>query len=350
MQRSRPAIPRWAGRLKPWAENCIRRFTSVKVVVTHPIPGPAVEMLRGRGHEVMVGPKKEPYERDELARLVAGAEALLTLHYDDIDGDLLDAAGEQLKVVANFGVGYEHIDLRAAAKRSVKVTNTPDELNQAVAEHTIALILAVVRRIAEADRFVRARSGDYWHANLLIGRELKGKTLGVIGPGRIGTATATIAANGLGMQVTYMDVKRNEELEEELDAQRLDLDDLAAGADVIAVHVPGSAETKHMIGRDQLERMKESAIIVNTARGDVVDEAALVAALRSGGIAGAGLDVFEDEPEPHEGLLALNNVVLTPHIGSATDEARRAMSWLAAENIIAVAEGRDLPSEVSEHE
>jgi glyoxylate reductase len=318
----------------------------VKVVVTHPIPGPAAEILRERGHDVTVGPKREPYARQELARLVKGAQALLTLHYDEVDEELFDAAGDQLQIVANFGVGYEHIDLEAAASRGVKVTNTPDVLNQAVAEQTIALMLAVVRRIAEADRFVRARSGEYWHANLLIGRELAGKTLGVVGPGRIGTLTANIAHHGLGMQVTYMDVERNEELEQELDAQRLGLDDLAAGADVVAVHVPGSDETTHMIGREQLERMKQGAILINTARGDVVDEAALVDALRSGRLGGAGLDVFEDEPEPHAGLLELDNVVLAPHIGSATEEARRAMSWLAAENIIAAAEGRDLPSEV----
>jgi glyoxylate reductase len=322
----------------------------MKVVVTHPIPGPAVELLQGRGHEVIVGSKEEPYERDELFQLVEGADALLTLHYDPIGDELLDAAGEQLKIVANFGVGTDHIDLGAAAERGVRITNTPDVLNEAVAEETIALILAVARRLAEADRFVRARSDEYWHANLLIGRELKGKTLGIVGPGRIGTVTAKVAHDGLGMDVAYMDVDRNEELERGLDAERLELDELVERADVLAIHVPGSEETTHMIGREELERMKPDAILVNTARGDVVDEAALVAALRAGEIAGAGLDVFEAEPKPHEELLELDNVVLAPHIGSATEEARRAMSRLAAENIIALAEGRDLPSEVRTNE
>jgi glyoxylate reductase len=319
----------------------------VKVVVLHPIPGPAVRLLRARGDDVTVGPKDEPYERDELESLVEGAEALISLHYDDVDKSLLDAAGDQLGVVANFGVGHDHIDLEAAEKRGIVVTNTPDVLNDAVAEHTVALILGVARRLAEADRFVRSSDGEYWHPGLLLGRQLQRKTLGIVGPGRIGTATARIAREGLRMEITYMDVARNDELEEELDAQRLELDALLERADVVAVHVPLSEETRHLVGADELERMKTTAILVNTSRGEVVDERALVEALRAGELAGAGLDVFVDEPEPHPGLLALDNVLLTPHRGSAAEEAVEAMSCLAAENVIAVAEGREPPSRVT---
>lgn len=293
-----------------------------------------------------VGDRDGSYPPDALADLVEGADALLVVHYDEVGGDLLDAAGKDLTIVANYGVGFDNIDLDAAAERGVKVSNTPDVLNQAVAEHTIALILSVARRIAEGDRFVRAETGDPWSPRLLIGTELKGKTLGVVGPGRIGTITAEIAHTGFGMELLYMDVKPNEELEQSCGAERRELEGLLEEADVVAVHVPLSPDTEGLIGADELSRMKPSAILVNTSRGEVVDERALIEALRSGAIAGAGLDVFHSEPDPDPAFLDLDNVVLTPHLGSATAEAREAMSRLAAENIIAALEGKELPSEV----
>jgi glyoxylate reductase len=308
------------------------------------MPGPAEEMLAGRGYEVTVGAQEAPYPPEAFARLVRGADALLVAGYDRVTGALLDAAGGGLKIVANYAVGLDNIDLDAAAARGVKVSNTPDVLNEAVAEQTIALMLAAARRIAEGDRFVRAASGEPWTTRLMIGCELKGKTLGVIGPGRIGAVTAKIACAGFGMKLLYMDVKPNDALERAFGAQRVDLAALLESADVIALHVPLTDETKGMIGRDELARMKSSAILVNTARGEVVDEAALIDALRSGAIAAAGLDVFHSEPEPDRRLLSLDNVVLTPHLGSATVEARAAMSRLAAENIIAALEGRPPPS------
>jgi glyoxylate reductase len=309
----------------------------VRVVVTHPIPLPAVEMLQERGYEVVVGPSEDPYEPGELAKLVAGADAIVALLIDRIDDRVLEAAGPQLQIVANFAVGYDNVDLAAAARHGVKVSNTPDVLTQAVAEHTFALILAVARRILEGDRIVRERRFRRWGPSFLLGMELRGKTLAVVGLGRIGLAVARIGETGFAMHVARI-------------GQGDDLRAALPSADVVTLHVPLDAETRHLIGKDELRAMKESAILVNTSRGPVVDEAALVGALRSGEIAGAGLDVYEYEPELAEGLAELDNVVLAPHTASATHEARSAMSRLAAENVIAALEGRPLPSEVRQAE
>ncbi len=294
-------------------------------------------MLRESGYEVIVGSSEDPYEPGELAELVAGADAIVALLIDRIDEAVLEAAGPQLKVVANFAVGYDNVDLTAAARRGVKVSNTPEVLTQAVAEHTFALILAVARRIVEGDRIVRELRFRRWGPNFLVGMELRGKTLAVVGPGRIGEAAAQIAEGGFGMTVER--VRRGD-----------DLVSVLARADVVSLHVPLAPETHHLIGAKELRTMKPSAILVNTARGPVVDEAALVAALRAGEIAGAGLDVFEHEPDLTEGLLELENVVFAPHAASATNEARTAMSRLAAQNVIAALEGRPLPTEVGQPE
>lgn len=309
----------------------------MKVVVTHPVPPPGPELLRGRGYEVEIGPSEEPYEPDELAALAEGADGIIALLIDPVDDAFLEAAGPQLKIVANFAVGYDNVDLAAASRRGVKVSNTPDVLTQAVAEHTFALLLAVARRIVEGDRIVREGRFRTWGPSFLLGTELHGKTLAVIGPGRIGETVARIAAGGFGMTVDRVGLG----------------DDLLAAlarADVVSLHVPLDAETRHLIGTEELRAMKETAILVNTSRGPVVDEAALVEALRAGEIAGAGLDVYEREPELAEGLTELANVVLAPHTASATLEARSAMSRLAAENVIAALEGGPLPAEVRQPE
>ena len=304
----------------------------MKVVLTHPIPPPAVELLEERGHDIRVGPSEDPYPPDELARLVAGADGILALLIDRIDDAVLDAAGTQLKVVANFAVGYDNIDLDAATRRGVKVANTPDVLTQAVAEHTLALLLAVARRIVEGDRIVRERRFRRWGPSFLLGVELRGKTLAVVGVGRIGSAVAHIAEAGFGMNVVRV--------------ERGGLGSVLEEADFVTLHVPLTDETHHLIGLDELRAMKPSAILVNTSRGPVVDEAALVDALHAGELAGAALDVYEREPDLAEGLAELENVVLAPHTASATIEARTAMSRVAAENIIAALEGRVLPSAV----
>ena len=291
-------------------------------------------MLRECGYDVSIGPSEDPYDPAELKALVAGADAILALLIDRIDSEVLEAAGPQLRVVSNFAVGHDNVDLRSAASRGVKIGNTPDVLTQAVAEHTLALVLAVARRIVEGDRIVRERRFRRWGPSFLLGMELHGKSLLVVGLGRIGNAVARIARDGFGMQVET--VGRGDGLRTAL-----------TRADVVSLHVPLTPETHHLIGAAELDAMKAEAILVNTARGPVVDEAALVEALRDEKIAGAGLDVYEHEPELAPGLVELDNVVFAPHTASATREARTAMSRLAAENVIAALEGRSLPSEVA---
>jgi glyoxylate reductase len=305
----------------------------VRVLVTHPVPPPAVDLLRERGYDVEIGVSEDPYPPDELAALVAGADGILALLIDRIDEAVLAAAGPQLRVVSNFAVGYDNVDLGAAASCGVRIGNTPDVLTQAVAEHTLALLLAVARRIVEGDRIVRERRFRRWGPSFLLGMELKGKTLAVIGPGRIGRTVAGIAERGFGMRI--LRVGRDDDLSAAL-----------GGADAVTLHVPLTLETRHLISSRELLAMKPTAYLVNTSRGPIVDEAALVEALRSGEIAGAALDVYEHEPDLAEGLVGLDNVVLAPHTASATHEARSAMSRLAAENVIAALEGRPMPSEV----
>jgi glyoxylate reductase len=305
----------------------------VRVVVTHPVPPPAVDMLRERGYDVTIGQSEDPYPPEELAALVSGADAILALLIDRIDAEVLEAAGPQLRVVSNFAVGYDNVDLGSAASRGVKIGNTPDVLTRAVAEHAVALILAVARRIVEGDRIVRERRFRRWGPSFLLGLELEGKTLLVVGAGRTGRKVERIASAGFGMRVVT--AGRGDDLHAAL-----------ADADVVSLHVPLTPETHHLIGAAELAAMKPEAILVNTARGPVVDEAALVEALQAGTIAGAGLDVYEHEPELTPGLADLENVVLEPHTASATREARTAMSRLAAENVIAALEGRPLPSAV----
>ena len=298
------------------------------------MPPPAVELLEARGYDVEVGPSADPYAPDELARLVAGADGILALLIDHIDAAALEAAGPGLRVVSNFAVGYDNVDLEAAASRGVKIGNTPNVLTEAVAEHTFALLLAAARRIVEGDRIVREGTFHAWGPSFLLGAELRGKTLALVGPGRIGERVARIAEGGFEMRVERVRAG----------------DDLGAAlgrADVVSLHVPLGPETHHLIGAEELRAMKPEAILVNTSRGPVVDESALVAALRSGEIAAAALDVYEHEPDLAPGLRELDNVVLEPHTASATVEARTAMSRLAAENVIAALAGRPLPSEVS---
>jgi glyoxylate reductase len=305
---------------------------ALRVVVTHPVPPPAVDLLRGCGYDLVLGPSEDPYPPDELTALVADADAILALLIDRIDAQILDAAGPQLRVVANFAVGYDNIDLAAAAARGVQVANTPDVLTQAVAEHTFALVLAVARRIVEGDRIVREQKFRRWGPSFLLGTELRGKTLGVVGAGRIGSAVADIAEAGFGMRV--------------LRIGRDGLGDALPDVDVLTLHVPLTADTHQLIGASELRAMRPTALLVNTSRGPVVDESALVEALRAGEIAGAALDVYEQEPDLAPGLVDLDNVVLAPHTASATIEARTAMSRVAAENVIAALEGRPLPSPV----
>ncbi|HUZ84791.1 MAG TPA: D-glycerate dehydrogenase [Gaiellales bacterium] len=311
-----------------------------RVVVTRAIPQPALDLLAGSGHDLWVSPYDRPLATDELHEAVAGAGAVVTLLHDRVDGALLDAAGPALRVVANVAVGYDNIDVAACAARGVAATNTPGVLTDATADIAIALILLSTRRLGEGERLIRAGRPWSWNMFFLLGSGLQGKTLGVVGLGLIGQATAR-RARAFGMDVVYSGRRRvDAAVEAELGARRLELDELVASSDVVSLHCPLTAETRHLIDARRLALMKSTAHLVNTARGPVVDEQALAAALRAGTIAGAGLDVFEREPQVDPGLLGLENVVLVPHLGSATVETRTAMGLLAARNALAVLAGQ----------
>jgi lactate dehydrogenase-like 2-hydroxyacid dehydrogenase len=272
-----------------------------------------------------------PPGREELLAACAGKDGLLLTTTDRVDGDLLDAAGRGLRVVANFAVGFDNVDLGTATKRGVLVSNTPGVLTRATAEFTIALLLDLVRRVAEGDRLVR--SGTPWilGPGFMLGYGLEGRTLGIVGLGRIGREVARLG-EAFGMRVVYAGRSRAPGVP----YPYLSLDELLATADVVSLHCPLTPETRHLIGAPELRRMRPETVLVNTTRGPVVDEAALAEALAAGEIAGAALDVYEREPEVHPGLLELENVVLAPHLGSATWEAREAMGMLCVEALRAV--------------
>jgi glyoxylate reductase len=314
---------------------------AARIVVTRRIPEPAIELLEGAG-DVWVSPHDRPLATDELHAAVAGADGVVTLLHDRVDDAFLDAAGSRLRIVANAAVGYDNIDVRACSRRDVVVSNTPGVLTEATADIAFALILMATRRLGEGERLIRARTPWSWSMFFMLGSGIQGKTLGVVGLGKIGLATAR-RARAFGMEIAYAGRRRAPaEIETELAARFLPLEELLAQADVVSLHCPLSAETHHLIDAEALGRMKLSAYLVNTTRGLVVDEAALAEALRVGTIAGAGLDVFEREPEVHEALLGLESVVLIPHLGSATVETRTAMGVLAARNVVAVL-GGDAP-------
>jgi len=282
--------------------------------------------------------------RAELLERVAGKAGMMAMLTDRVDDELLERAGPGLRVVANFAVGFDNLDLEACTARGVLATNTPDVVTEATADLAWALLLAAARRVAEGDRFLRARRPWVWGPEFFLGFEVHGKTLGVIGLGRIGRAVARRAA-GFGMPVRYTARHRLPAAEEAaLGVAWRELDGLLAEADFVSIHTGLSAATRHLIGAEQLARMKPTAVLVNTARGPIVDEAALAAALAAGELGAAGLDVFEREPEVHPGLLGLDNVTIVPHLGTSTLETRVAMGMTAAANLLAALEGRRPPN------
>ncbi len=311
-----------------------------KVVVTGRIPEAALEKLRAE-HEVDAWDGEQSISREELLGKVAGADALVTLLTERVDTELLDAAGPQLKVVSNVAVGYDNIVVADCTARGVRATNTPGVLTEATADIAFGLILMATRRLGEGERLIRSGTPWKWGMFFLLGSSLQGKTLGVVGMGGIGQATAR-RAKAFGMEVVYQ--SRSEidpATAAELGARRVELDELLAISDVVSLHCPYGPNTHHLIGAEQLAAMKPEAYLVNTARGPIVDEAALAQALREGVIAGAGLDVFEKEPAVHPDLLELENVALVPHLGSSTVETRTAMAVLASENTLAVLRAED---------
>lgn len=311
----------------------------VRVLVTRPLPEPGAAPLVDAGLAVEQHQVDAPLPAAELATRVEGKDALLCMLSDRIDGPLLDAAGPSLRVVANFAVGFDNIDVSAATARGVLITNTPDVLTDATADIAWTLLMAAARRVIEGDSLVRQGRWTGWTPTQLLGAPVAGRTLGVFGMGKIGRAVAA-RANGFGMRVLYHNRSRDEQAERELGATYVPLAELLAEADFLSLHAPLNEASRHVIDAGALASMKPSAILVNTARGPLVDEAALVEALRAGTIAAAGLDVFEAEPSLAPGLAELDNVVLLPHLGSATTDARAAMARLCCDNILAALDGR----------
>lgn len=318
-----------------------------KVFVTRRIPGDSLDVLKNSDHEVVISEVGRPLTNEELLVNIKGVDAILTLLTDKVDGEVMDAAGPQLKLISNYAVGFDNINIPEATKRGIVVTNTPsDEVNEAVAEHTWALILSLARHVVESDEFVRKEgyfsgSEGYrgWEPDLFLGSSMKGKTLGIIGLGRIGSMVAK-RAQGYGMNVLYNKHTREPEVEKELGVTFASLDDLLSNSDFVSLHVPLTEETRGMINKNSLEKMKKSSYLINTARGPVVNETDLIEALHLGKISGAALDVFESEPNVNPELVSMPNVILTPHIASATWEARNKMGEQAVSSIIDMFSGK----------
>jgi lactate dehydrogenase-like 2-hydroxyacid dehydrogenase len=325
-----------------------------KVFITRQFPGKALEDLKAK-HDVEIyeAPEGEKIPRDVLLEKVKGVDAILSLLTEKIDAEVMDTAGPQLKVVANYAVGFDNIDVEAAKERNIWVTNTPSDLGDAVAEFTVALMLALSRRIVEADKFTRAGRYKIWSADIFLGQDLTGKTLGVIGAGTIGSVVAKRAKSVFDMQVLYTGRSRKEDFEAEIGgATFVEQDDLIKQSDVITTHVPLTPATRHMIAADQFAMMKPTAIVINTSRGPVIQEAALVDALEQNKIWGAALDVYEEEvkdevpnldPADWQMLIHSDRVILTPHIASATIEAREEMTAMAVTNVIQALESKEPP-------
>ena len=313
---------------------------STNIFVTRKIPQPGLDLLIQNCDTVDINPDDRVLTQEELLAGVAGRDGVLCLLTDKIDDAVFEAAGPQCKVFANYAVGYNNIDVEAAKRRGMRVTNTPGVLTDATADMAWSLLFSAARRIAESDKFMRTGEWTGWGPMQVLGQDITGRTLGVVGAGRIGTNFA-LKSSGFKMKVLYADSVPNEELEEKVGATRVALDDLLKNSDFVSVHVPLMPETTHLIGERELGLMKPSAVLINTSRGPVLDEVALVKALKEKSIAAAGLDVYEDEPKAKPGLLELDNVVACPHIASATVETRSRMAVMAAENLLAALNGEE---------
>jgi glyoxylate reductase len=319
-----------------------------KIYITRKIPDHGVKLLQDMGYEVDINSKDRPLTKKELVKVLKKKpyDAVLTLLTDQIDGEVMDVC-PTAKIYANFAIGFNNFNVEDAKKRNIILTNTPGGGAERVAEHAWALILALSCRVVEGDKFMRSGKFKGWDPMLLPGIDLAGKTLGIIGTGRIGADVAHRAKLGFMMNVAYYDIKRNEQLEKDFGATFYPtVEEVLKVADIVSLHVPLMKETAHLMNKERLSLMKKSAFLINTSRGPVIDENALVEALKNGVIRGAGLDVFEFEPKMAKGLAKLPNVVLTPHIASATDKSRHDMADLSARNIIEVVEGRKAISPV----
>jgi glyoxylate reductase len=313
------------------------------VLVTRPIMDGATEALRERC-DVTIHQNEFGIPREELLQVVRGRDAIITMLTERVDAELLEAVGPQLKIVANHAVGFDNVDVPACTAAGVLATNTPDVLTETTADTAFALLMAAARRVGEGERLLRARTPWIWGPLMMLGQDVHHKTIGIVGFGRIGQAVAR-RAKGFGMRVIYADAfQLPPEVEAETSAERRELNDLLAEADFVSIHTNLTPETRHLFDAAAFARMKPTAVLVNTSRGPVVDEAALADALATGKIFAAGLDVFEREPHVEERLLGLENVVIIPHLGSATVDTRDAMGMLAVENVFAALDGTRPPT------
>ena len=314
--------------------------------MTREIPKRGLDIIR-ENFDVDLWPDEAPPSKEEIIRRVKDKQALVSLLTDPIDEEVINSA-PNLRIIAQYAVGFDNIDLKAATKRGIYVTNTPEVLTETTADFAFALMLAVARRVVEADKYVR--NGKWkvaWHPLMMLGEDVHGRTLGIVGLGRIGCAVAR-RAKGFDMKILYYDVIRREDLERELGIKYVDLETLLRESDFVTIHTPLTPETYHLIGEKQLRMMKKTAFLINTSRGKVVDQKALYKALKEGWIAGAALDVFEQEPiSMDDPLLELENVVLAPHIASATHETRSKMAEIVAENLLAFKRGEIPPTLVN---
>ena len=311
----------------------------MKIFITRKIPEKGLELLK-KEHEIEVNPHNRVLTKKEIINGLKGKDGLLCLLTDNIDAEVIHSE-PKLKMIANYAVGFNNIDIKAAIERGIPVSNTPDVLTNATAEMAWALLFSVSRRIVEADKFSRAGKFEGWAPMLMLGQDLSEKTLGVVGTGRIGTAFA-LKSKGFNMKVLYFNRSKNEKLEKELNAKKVELDQLLRESDFVSLHVPLVPSTHHLISKKQLKIMKETAVLINTSRGPVIDENALIKALKEKWIFGAGLDVYENEPIIPEELKKLDNVVLQPHSASATFSSRSGMAVIAAKNMLAGLRG-DIP-------
>ncbi len=320
-----------------------------RIYITREIPDIGIQMLKDKGYEVTVGKEKAPLSQKDIIQILKKSEnkgqpynILLTLLTDRIDKTVFDIA-PSLKMVSNYAIGYDNVDIKEACHRGIMVTNTPGDYMGSIAEHVVAMTLSLCNRIAEADYFVRKGRYKGWDPMLMIGHDVSEKTIGIVGAGRIGEKVAHTFNKGFGCKIIYVDQHINENIERECGAIKAEnIDDLLKQSDIVSLHVPLNEQTHHMVNAKFISKMKPDSFIINTSRGAVIDEKYLYQALKENKIAGAGLDVFEFEPKVIKGLTKLGNVILTPHIASASLKARDIMATVAAQNIIDFVEGREV--------
>ncbi|NHJ49854.1 MAG: D-glycerate dehydrogenase [Asgard group archaeon] len=319
-------------------------MSKFKVFLTRKIPQKSIDYLLEHEIDLKLNEENRVLTKEEILEGVKGIDGLICLLTDQIDDEIIESAGSQLKIIANYAVGYNNIDVEAATKRNIPVTNTPGVLTETTADFTIALLLSIARKIVESDSFTRAGKFEGWGPLLQLGTDVFGKTIGIIGCGRIGSAVARRAVKGFNMKAIYYDTTRHPDIEKELGMEYQSLNQVLTKSDFISLHVPLTENTKHLIDRNELSLMKETAYLVNTSRGAVINEQALLDVLEKKQIAGAALDVFEFEPEITSGLEKLDNVIITAHIASASIETRTKMGMIAVENLLSVLKNKKPPN------